>query len=385
MADLYKLKREFLEYCELEKGQSMLTINSYSRYLDRFLVFLATTKIQNHTEIQNDQKTPDLSALDKSRSRDDNEDFNKLSFSGRQRSDPGIQAEMAQQNNSLDPGSPATVRDDNSNELLPADVTQEAVREYRLHINRLRDKKGDELKKTTQNYHILALRSFLRYLAWRGIPSLPPEKVAVAKAEDRKINFLEADEVKNILDLPRTGKDSDVRDRAILELLFSTGLRVSELAALNVDEINFTRGEIAVLGKGKKVRLVFLSEEAIKLLSEYLIERGLDPNSETKPKDEPLFLSNRDTRLTVRSIERLVKRYAQRAGITKKVSPHTLRHSFATDLLVSGADIRSVQSLLGHSSISTTQIYTHVTDQHLRDVHQRFHGKSLEDKEDKSK
>ena len=361
MADLYKLKREFLEYCELEKGQSMLTINSYSRYLDRFLNFLTTTKIQN-----------------------DDENTNKLSFSGRQRHDPGIQAPRTQQNNFLDPGSQATVRDDKETELLPEDITQDVVRQYRLYVNRLRDRNGDELKKSTQNYHILALRSFLRYLAWRGIASLTPEKVPVAKAGDRKISFLEADEVKHILELPSNGKESEARDKAILELFFSTGLRVSELAALNVDEINFDRGEISILGKGKKVRLVFLSPSAVGLLSQYLSERGIDPRSETKPKDEPLFLSNRDTRLTVRSIERLVKSYARRAGITKKVSPHTLRHSFATDLLIAGADIRSVQSMLGHSSISTTQIYTHVTDQHLKDIHQKFHGKSLEEQEDKS-
>jgi len=368
MDDLYKLKREFLEYCELEKGQSLLTINSYERYLDRFLDFLTSTKIQKETVIstdssrqavdeagveksfgQNGQTAQDLSTIDKSRSRDD---------SGRTAAD---------------------------SEILPSGITQEVVRQYRLYVNRLRDKKGEELKKATQNYHILALRSFLRYLAWRGIASLAPEKVPVAKAEDRKISFLEASEVKNILDLPETGKNSESRDRAILELLFSTGLRVSELAALNVDEINFTRGEIAVLGKGKKVRLVFLSEDSVKLLSQYLIERGIDLNAETKPKDEPLFLSNRDTRLTVRSIERMVKLFAARAGITKHVSPHTLRHSFATDLLTAGADIRSVQSLLGHSSISTTQIYTHVTDQHLKDVHQRFHGMSLENNEENKK
>ncbi len=344
MKDLFKLKREFLEYCELEKGQSLLTINSYSRYLDRFLDFLKDQKWTTNNPTTNDERS---------------------------------------QPNFLDPGSQATVRDDNNIKLLPENITQDVVRTYRLHVNRLRDKNGEELKKSTQNYHILALRSFLRYLAWRGIPSLAPEKVPVAKAEDRKINFLEAEEMKNILDLPSTGSDSEARDRAILELFFSTGLRVSELAALDVDEVNFERGEISILGKGKKIRLVFLSKESVELLSQYLAERGIDANSTSKPKGEPLFLSNRDTRLTVRSIERLVKKYAKRAGITKKVSPHTLRHSFATDLLMAGADIRSVQSMLGHASISTTQIYTHVTDQHLKDIHQKFHGKSLEQTDEK--
>lgn len=333
MQDLYELKREFLEHCELEKGQSLLTINSYSRYLDRFLVFLQE---QKDKEKENSQNT-----------------------------------ELGTRNSGL-----AT--------LAPADITQEVVREYRLHINRLHDRDGAELKKSTQNYHILALRSFLRFLAWRGITSLSPEKIPVAKAEDRKINFLETEEVQNILKLPPTGKESEVRDKAILELFFSTGLRVSELANLDVDEINFDRGEIAVLGKGKKVRLVFLSDTARDLLSQYVSERGINPSAINKVKGEPLFLSNRLTRLTVRSIERLVKRSAKRAGITKKVSPHTLRHSFATDLLLAGADIRSVQSMLGHSSISTTQIYTHVTDQHLRETHQRFHGKSLDQKNDET-
>lgn len=333
--DLHQLKRQFLEYCELEKGQSMLTINSYSRYLDRFLDFLEE---QKRTKVE-ELKTKDIKSFDVSH----------LSLV-----------------------------------LCPSDITQEVVREYRLYVNRLHDQNGAELKRSTQNYHILALRSFLRYLAWRGITSLAPEKVPVAKAEDRKINFLEAAEIKNIFDLPSTGSDSESRDRAILELFFSTGLRVSELAALDVDEVNFDRGEIAVLGKGKKMRLVFLSKQAVNLLSQYLAERGIDPNTTSKPKGEPLFLSNRETRLTVRSIERLVKKYARLAGITKNVSPHTLRHSFATDLLMAGADIRSVQSMLGHSSISTTQIYTHVTDQHLRDTHQKFHGKSLKEEEDKS-
>ncbi len=323
-ADLFKLKREFLEYCELEKGQSLLTINSYSRYLDKFLQFLS-----DHMTIS---QTKDSVALS----------------------------------------------------LTPIDITQDTVREYRLYVNRLRDRYGRELKKTTQNYHILALRSFLRYLAFRGITTLSPEKVPVAKAGDREINFLEADEVKNIINVPISETEFGARDRAILATLFSTGLRVSELVALNVSDLNFDRGEIAVLGKGKKVRLVFLSPETIDVLREYLAERGLIAQELISLSEDALFLSNRGERLTVRSIERLVKKYAAMAGVTKKVSPHTLRHSFATDLLISGADIRSVQSMLGHASISTTQIYTHVTDQHLREIHQKYHGKSLVEEENKN-
>ena len=318
--DLFVLKREFLEYCELEKGQSLLTISSYSHYLDRFLEFL---KDKTGAEIQKNKEA--------------------------------------------------------ARTVDPADITQDLVREYRLHVNRLQDRNGRELKKSTQNYHILALRSFLRYLAFRGITTLSPEKVPVAKAGDREISFLEADEVKTIINGPVDATEFGPRDRAILSTLFSTGLRVSELVALNASDINFDRGEIAVLGKGKKVRLVFLSADTIEILREYLAERGFIAADLSGLGDEPLFLSNRGSRLTVRSIERLVKKYAAMAGITKHVSPHTLRHSFATDLLISGADIRSVQSMLGHASISTTQIYTHVTDQHLREIHQKFHGKSLED------
>ena len=263
-----------------------------------------------------------------------------------------------------------------NNVLLPSDIDQEIVRRYRLEINRRHDSKGQELKKTTQNYHMLALRAFLRYLAWRGISSLSPEKVPVAKTGDREITFLEGDEFAGMLNLPDISDLSGLRDKAILEVLFSTGLRVSELAALSVSHISFDRGEISVLGKGKKIRPVFLSESALSAIDQYLQNRG-DIQTE-KNEDEPLYLSNRGERLTVRSIERIVAKYASRSGLTKKVTPHTLRHSFATDLLMNGADIRSVQSMLGHASITTTQIYTHVTDQHLKEIHQKFHDKRAE-------
>jgi site-specific recombinase XerD len=249
----------------------------------------------------------------------------------------------------------------------------------------------------------LAVRAFLRYLAFRGINSLSPEKVSIAKTGDRQITFLESGEIDSMLNTPDTGSASGQRDRSILEILFSTGMRVSELASLNVSDINFERGEIAVLGKGKKLRVVFLSESAIKTLNQYLEERGIllsvipvktgiqdrdlldsRPRGNDNYKNEPLFLSKKKTRLTVRSIERIVKQFSIRAGLAKKVSPHTLRHSFATDLLISGADVRSVQSLLGHSSITTTQVYTHVTDQHLREIHQKYHGKSLKNDQEQS-
>ena len=262
-------------------------------------------------------------------------------------------------------------------ELNAGDITQEIVRQYRLHVNRLKDQEGQELKLITQNYHMIALRAFLRYLAWRGIETLTPEKIPVAKIGDREISFLESNEVAEILEKPDLTKITGLRDRVILEALFSTGMRVSELSSLNLDDINFERGEVAVLGKGKKIRVVFLSPEALESIDQYVKNRGFekpDPYSNQKV-EEPLLLSPKGDRLTIRTIERIVKKYAGLAGITKKCTPHTLRHSFATDLLVNGADIRSVQSMLGHSSITTTQIYTHVTDQHLREVHQKFHGK----------
>ena len=337
MKNLFELKREFLEYCELEKGQAVLTVQNYERYLDRFLEFVKGKKAADGQNI--DLKiNPTQPPLEKGRSN----------------------GAMEQSNNVL----------------LPSDIDQEIVRRYRLEINRRHDSKGQELKKTTQNYHMLALRAFLRYLAWRGISSLSPEKVPVAKTGDREITFLEGDEFAGMLNLPDISDLAGLRDKAILEVLFSTGLRVSELAALSVPDISFERGEISVLGKGKKIRPVFLSESALSAIDQYLQNRG-DIQTE-KNEDEPLYLSNRGERLTVRSIERIVAKYASRSGLTKKVTPHTLRHSFATDLLMNGADIRSVQSMLGHASITTTQIYTHVTDQHLKEIHQKFHDKRAE-------
>jgi len=313
------LKREFLEYCELEKGHSNLTIEAYDRYLGRFFDFLGERK--------------------------------------------GFIKKIGE-----------TV--DFHQKLVTIDIDPEAIREYRLYVNRLRDSEGGELKPITQNYHFLALRAFLRYLAWRGVEAVSPEKVSVAKIGDREISFLENSELKEVLDCTDTDELAGLRDRAIMESLYSTGLRVSELRQLDVDDINFERGEISVLGKGKKLRVVFLSSEALYWLDQYLKNRGFAKLPEgIKKKDDPLFLNKFGNRLTVRSIERIVAKYARKAGLTKKVSPHTLRHSFATDLLQAGADIRSVQSMLGHSSITTTQIYTHVTDQHLKEVHEKFHDK----------
>ena len=242
------------------------------------------------------------------------------------------------------------------------EINDEAVRQFRLYLNR----KG--LKKKTQNYHLIALRSFLKYLAKKGVKSLAPERIELAKAGERQVDFLRYEELVRLLDAPQGSSFKSLRGRAILELLFSTGLRVSELCRLDCEDIDLKNGDFPVRGKGDKIRLVFLSERAKSALKNYL-EKRTDMN-------EPLFVNFRNfSRLTPRSMERLVHYYAIKAGITKKVSPHTLRHSFATDLLENGADIRAVQMLLGHSSITTTQIYTHVTDKQLGEVHKAFHGK----------
>lgn len=255
------------------------------------------------------------------------------------------------------------------------EIDSKLIRSYRVHLNRLEDKKGKKLKKVTQNYHVIALRSFLKYLSKCDIETLPAEKIEIGKTQDREVEFLSFEEVSRMLECCSGLDVKSLRDRAILELLFSTGLRVSELTNTNRDQINLQNQEFSVRGKGGKIRIVFISDEAKKVLGEYLRKRT--------DIDEALFVrlsvgGNNDAdslRLTPRSVQRIVKHYAKKAGIVKNVHPHTLRHSFATDLLANGADIRSVQSMLGHSSITTTQIYTHVTNRQLKDIHKKFHRK----------
>ncbi|MEK7121080.1 MAG: site-specific tyrosine recombinase/integron integrase [Patescibacteria group bacterium] len=265
----------------------------------------------------------------------------------------------------------------------PSGITEDLIRQYRLYLNRLKNNDGNDLKKVTQNYHIIALRNFLKYLAKRDIKCVPAEKVELGKQEDREVTFLEADELERLLKSPEGNNLDALRDRAVLSTLFSTGMRVSELCSLDRDKIDTIRGELSIRGKGSKIRVVFLSDDAREDINKYLGKRSdIDEALFIRiPKSTPLLRAragskDSNLRLTPRSIQRIVEKYATKAGIVgKNVSPHTLRHSYATDLLRNGADIRSVQALLGHSSVTTTQIYTHVTDKQLREVHQRFHNK----------
>ena len=304
--EILKLKREFLEYLEIEKGRNLKTISNYDRYLSRFIEF---------SDIKSSK-----------------------------------------------------------------DIADNLIRDYRLWLNRQysgTDIGGtkETLKKRTQNYYLIALRGFLKYLAKKQIESLPPERIELAKIPERSIDVITHNELQRLLKSPDGNDLKNLRDRAILELLFSTGLRVSELCSLNHDA-DLSKGEFSVRGKGDKVRVVFISERAKSIVKKYL-DRRTD-------MDEALFVQisssskNADkesNRLTPRSVERMIKKYAIKSGISKKVTPHTIRHLYATDLLENGADLRSVQALLGHSNISTTQIYTHVTDKHLRDIHKTFHNK----------
>ncbi|MEI7689184.1 MAG: site-specific tyrosine recombinase/integron integrase [Candidatus Nomurabacteria bacterium] len=307
--ELEQLKREFLEHVEIEKGNSLKTVNNYDHYVSRFL------------------------------------DFAKIS--------------------------------------KPSEITDDKVREFRLFLNRqpgvkVRGQSASTLKKNTQNYYLIALRTFLKYLMKRRITSLPPDRIDLAKIKERSLDLISVDELNRLLKAPLveniSGKKDDtlkiLRDKAILELFFSTGLRLSELCSLNRD-LDLSKDEFSIRGKGEKVRVVFLSDSAKDAIREYLKNR--------KDLDEPLFIqyssnAGKSNRLTPRSIERIVKYYAIKAGISKKVTPHVIRHSFATDLLSNGADIRSVQMMLGHANIATTQIYTHITDKQLRDVHKKFHS-----------
>ncbi len=266
---------------------------------------------------------------------------------------------------------------DYAGDISVQDIDQDLVRKWRLWLNRLGTNVSDELQKTTLNYHLIALRSFLKFCHKRGLECMSPDTIELARVKRPQVTFLNEEELGRMFAQPDVTTESGLRDRAILELLFSSGLRVSELVGLERDHINLRRREFTVRGKGQKDRPVFISDDAAEWLQKYLDKR--------QDNTKPLFIryggrktvdrSGNYHRLTARSVQRLVAHYALLAGITKHVSPHTLRHSFATNLLMNGADIRSVQAMLGHSNIATTQIYTHVTDPHLRAVHEKFHHK----------
>ncbi len=330
--NLEALKRQFLEYVEIEKGRSLSTVMNYEHYLSRFIDFSGAKNVE--------------------------------------------------------------------------DITDSGIREYRLWLNRqeartLRTGIKETLKRRTQNYYLIALRSFLKYLARQGIKAVPPERIELAKVPERSLDLISNEDLEALMKAPGTSTLKGLRDTALLELLFSTGLRVSELCGLHRD-INLSRDEFPVRGKGEKVRVVFLSDAAKRSVRLYLDARkdmddalfvqlpvherrknsnGAKNGVKSGAKTQKSSVKSRNSgsmRLTPRSVERIIKFYAIKAGISKKVTPHVIRHSFATDLLRNGADIRSVQMLLGHANIGTTQIYTHITDSELRNVHKKFHSKSRE-------
>jgi site-specific recombinase XerD len=273
---------------------------------------------------------------------------------------------------------------DFAGDIDPKDITLEKVRKYRLYLSRYSDPETRKpLKRKTQNFFMIALRAFLRYLARIDVPSLPAEKVELGDQDPSPLKVLDDSSLESLLEAPDTTKKDGLRDKAIIEMLFSTGLRVSELSSLNKDQLNLERREFGVVGKGGKERVVFLSAQAVGWLNRYLMSR--------EDTFKPLFIryqgkmeaedNGEKMRLTPRSIERVVEKYVKKSGLAIKATPHTLRHNFATDLLVNGADIRSVQEMLGHANISTTQIYTHITNKQLKEVHKAFHSKRRDDGE----
>lgn len=265
-------------------------------------------------------------------------------------------------------------KDDSSPTL--ADLSLKNIRKFRIHLARIKTRKGTFLKKKTQGYHIIALRSFLSWLIKNNYNVVAPDKIDLPKTEDQQIKFLTIDQLKKFLNQPKISTKIGLRDKAILETLFSTGLRVSELVNLDRDEINLKTQEVGVVGKGHKARVVFLSDRAVKWLDRYLVSRDDHYGPlfiRYSGKKDP-SMGDEEMRLSARSVQRVVEKYRKKAKIPVKVTPHVLRHSFATDLLRQGADLRSVQELLGHKNISTTQIYTHVTDRHLHQTHKKFHS-----------
>ncbi len=261
----------------------------------------------------------------------------------------------------------------------PKKIDQPLIRRYRLFLSRYTDPNTQKpLKRKTQNFFMIALRAFLRYLIRQDIKTLPPEKIELGEQDPSPLKVLDVESLERLISSPDSSSKEGIRDRTILEVLFSTGLRVSELVSLNRDQINLKNREFGVVGKGGKERVVFLSDSAVEWIDRYLVFRDDD--------FRPLFIrfqgkidpenDGENMRLSSRSVERIVEKYVKKSGLAIKATPHTLRHNFATDLLINGADIRSVQEMLGHSNISTTQVYTHVTNKHLKDIHSSFHNKN---------
>ena len=269
-----------------------------------------------------------------------------------------------------------------SSPLSAQELTVDIVRKYRLHLTTFKNNKGEPISSKTQGYHVIGLRSFLRYLIKNDIPTLEPDKIDIPKPEARQVEVLDLDQLERLLAQPNPGKLNELRDKAILEMLFSTGLRVAELSRLDRDQVNLERKEFGVIGKGRRPRIVFLSDRSVHWLERYISERTDDyqplfiRHLGKQPTTKKLITHStkgNKYRLTPRSIQRAVTKYAKRAKLPIKPTPHTLRHTFATDLLTSGADIRSVQEMLGHKNIATTQIYTHVTNPQLKKIHEQFH------------
>jgi site-specific recombinase XerD len=265
---------------------------------------------------------------------------------------------------------------ENQPQVSLKNITVDTVRKYRVWLSDYVDEKGMTLKRVTQSYHIIALRSFLRFLIRNDVKTLSPEKIDLPKTESKSLKFLGKDHLRELMNAVPIDDEKGLRDRAILELLFSTGLRVSELCKLNRDQMNFKTQEFGVIGKGGRARVVFLSDNAIFWLTKYFEARedNFRPVFIRYAKGVDPINQGENMRLTPRSVERIVTKYVKKAKLPVAATPHTLRHSFATDLLYNGADLRSVQEMLGHKNISTTQIYTHVTNPQLKSVHQKFHG-----------
>ena len=307
MFDLPALVSEFLEYLEIERNLSPLTIRDYRHYLDTFIEW------------------------------------------------SGAHSPIAR----------------------PADITVELVRKYRVYLAHYNSPNGNlPLKKVTQNYYVISLRSFLKYLIRKDLPVISPDKIELPKTESRSLKFLDRDQLERLLAQSDVSTERGLRDKTLMEMLFSTGLRVSELCRLNRDQINLDRGEFGVIGKGGRARVVFLSDRASIWLEKYLSKRADQAKAlfiRYAGNQEPVANMEK-LRLTPRSVQRIIDKYVRKARLPVKATPHVLRHSFATDLLMNGADLRSVQELLGHKNVSTTQIYTHVTNRQLHDVHKAFHS-----------